>query len=114
MNKSEQKILHLTLRKKWFDMILSGKKQEEYREIKKYWNNRLLEGFSVGCCVDGLQPKKFDVVVFKNGYQKNAPSMVVELKSISTGEAKPEWSENWKGKVFKIKLGVIISTKNCN
>ena len=29
--------LHLTLNKKWFDMILSGEKTEEYREIKPYW-----------------------------------------------------------------------------
>lgn len=35
------KILHLTLTKKWFDMILSGEKKEEYREITKYWKVRL-------------------------------------------------------------------------
>ena len=37
------KILHLTLNKKWFDMILLGEKKEEYREINKtngkYRNN---------------------------------------------------------------------------
>ena len=27
------KILHLTLKKKWFDMIASGEKKEEYREM---------------------------------------------------------------------------------
>ena len=33
-------ILPLTLNKKWFDMILSGVKKEEYREIKSYWIKR--------------------------------------------------------------------------
>jgi len=28
------KILEMTLKKKWFDMISSGEKKEEYREIK--------------------------------------------------------------------------------
>lgn len=28
------KTLHLVLKKRWFDMILSGEKKEEYREIK--------------------------------------------------------------------------------
>lgn len=35
-------ILKLTLKKKWFDMIESGVKLEEYREIKPYWMARLL------------------------------------------------------------------------
>ena len=30
-------ILHLTLKKKYFDEILSGKKKKEYRELKPYW-----------------------------------------------------------------------------
>jgi hypothetical protein len=34
------KILHLTLNKKWFDMILLGEKKEEYREINKTNGNR--------------------------------------------------------------------------
>ena len=33
-------MLILTLQKKWFDMILSGEKQEEYREIKPYYTSR--------------------------------------------------------------------------
>ncbi|MDM8539125.1 ASCH domain-containing protein [Desulfobacterales bacterium HSG17] len=30
-------ILLLTLKHKWFDLIASGKKRREYREIKPYW-----------------------------------------------------------------------------
>ena len=36
----------LPIKKKWFDMILSGEKKEEYREIKPYYRSRLInEGF---------------------------------------------------------------------
>ena len=37
------KILALTLKKRWFDKIESGEKPEEYRELKYYWVNRLME-----------------------------------------------------------------------
>lgn len=33
-------MLTLPIRKKWFDMILSGEKKEEYREIKEYYETR--------------------------------------------------------------------------
>lgn len=37
------RLLRLTLKKKWFYMIVSGEKTEEYREIKPYWTNRLFD-----------------------------------------------------------------------
>lgn len=37
----KKKVLTLTISKKWFDMILSGEKTEEYLEIKPYWIKRL-------------------------------------------------------------------------
>ena len=33
-------MLTLPIKKKWFDMIKSGEKKEEYREIKPYWTKR--------------------------------------------------------------------------
>jgi len=57
--------LHLTLKKKWFDMILSGEKKEEYREIKNYWAARLLG-------------KQYDTILFRNGYSKNAPKFLIK------------------------------------
>lgn len=36
-------ILHLPLKKKWFDLINARIKKEEYREIKPYWIKRLLQ-----------------------------------------------------------------------
>ena len=34
-------MLILPIKKKWYDMILSGEKKEEYREIKPYYTKRL-------------------------------------------------------------------------
>ena len=33
-------MLTLMIEKKWFDMILSGEKTEEYRELKRYYDSR--------------------------------------------------------------------------
>ena len=33
-------MLILPIKKKWFDMIVSGEKKEEYREIKPYYDSR--------------------------------------------------------------------------
>ncbi len=33
----EKKVLTLSVKKEWFDKIVSGEKKEEYREIKPYW-----------------------------------------------------------------------------
>jgi len=38
----QHKNLHLNLIKKWFDMIKSGEKKEEYREVTSYWCSKLL------------------------------------------------------------------------
>lgn len=81
-------VLHLTLKKYWFDMIKSGVKKEEYREIKDYWVKRLKDM--------SLEPpfkafKSFSIIEFKNGYAKNAPTMRVEFKGIRIGKPKIEW-----------------------
>ena len=124
--------LHLTLKKKFFDMIASGEKTEEYRSIKDYWVKRLVYGYekgpsmptpmsnlaehwskiydhSTGMTVFDALVKNFDTITFRNGYAKNAPTMVVECSGITIGPARPEWSDNWQGDAFIIKLGKIIS-----
>lgn len=107
------KTLHLTLKKKWFDMILLGEKKEEYREIKAYWIKRLNYAYTDFNGKHYSFPlRTYDFINFKNGYAKNAPSFIIECKGITTGNAKPEWSDNWEGEVFIIKLGNIVSSSN--
>ena len=75
MNEIEHnRSLVLTLKKQWFDMILSGEKKEEYREKKPYWEKRFVNYFGryrdtpVTYLWNGVKKN----IVFKNGYQKNA------------------------------------------
>ena len=72
------KTLHLSLKKEWYNMIESGVKKEEYREIKPYYISRFPTCFT-----------SFEVL-FKNGYSKNAPSFRAKCL-LSVGYGKPEW-----------------------
>lgn len=90
------KILHLTLKKKWFDMIASGIKREEYREMKPYWHKRLLN-------------KHYDAIRFRNGYKKNAPRMLVEFKGLQSSLGIVEWGAPEGIPVYIIKLGKILN-----
>jgi hypothetical protein len=92
------KILHLTLNKKWFDMILSGDKKEEYREIKPYWRKRLM-----------MTSPAYTHVKFTNGgYGKNRPSFIVELQFISTGYGRESWGAQDGICYYCLRLGEII------
>lgn len=105
-----KKVLHLTIKKKWFDMIASGKKKEEYRECKPYWYKRLHGEWY------GNDYKHFDAVHFRNGYNPYSPFLIVECQGISRGVGNPEWGAPEKD-VFIIKLGRIITDgqkESCN
>lgn len=104
--------LHLTLKKKWFDMILSGEKKEEYREKKDFWINRLCDFEKCLKSNSYEHFKSFDTITFKNGYASNAPEMVVEFKGIEIKEGNPDWGAEPSVKYFVINLGQILSTKN--
>jgi len=115
------KVLNLTLKKKWFDLIKSGEKIEEYRELKEYWFDRLtaegLENILTSACLFGFelyQPrfKTFDCVKFTNGYGKNAPSFMVELDGIEIKKGNEEWGAEKGIKYFVIKLGKMINGDN--
>lgn len=90
-------ILQLTLKKKWFNMIASGEKTEEYREIKPYWNKRLRSSI-------GIQ-KWFDVVHFRNGYRPDSPAVTVQWINTHIGRGNPEWGAPVDKDVFIVTLG---------
>lgn len=105
--------LHLTLKKKWFDMILTGIKKEEYREIKPYWEKRLFEKFNNEFQNRSLISDDgfigYDRILFKNGYSKNAPSFEIDCLGIEIGEGKTEWGAEKGKQYFILKLGRIIT-----
>jgi len=84
----KKRILHLTLLKKWFDEIASGRKTKEYRAIKLYWTIR-------------LKDRVYDEIWFKNGYSTDSPFMRVEWKGL----------EQVNGE-YVILLGKILEIKN--
>lgn len=81
------KVLHLALKRKWYDMIASGEKPEEYREIKDLTH-----------------------VCFHLGY--NNQTMLFAIKEIIEDIGK-EKGEAEKGNThYVIKLGKEIKNEN--
>lgn len=93
-------MLTLTIKKQWYDMIVSGEKKEEYREIKPYYDSRLLTLFGA-IVVDGdllqgevvpeeIRREPVQRIMFRNGYSANSPAIITEC-TLSIGEGKPKW-----------------------
>lgn len=93
------KILHLTLKKKWFDMIASGEKKEEYRDIKDYWKIRLIG-------------KSYDAILFSNGYRSDRPQVLIEYGGVCSGLGIIEWGAPPEKEVYILKLGEILNLNN--
>ena len=86
LTEAKKKVLKLVVSKQWFDMIASGEKTEEYREIKGYWVRRLFDISNMNVDADTYawalqeniiisresffeyQSKGFTHVLFINGY----------------------------------------------
>lgn len=117
------KILHLTLKKKWYDMILSGEKKEEYREVKPYWIARLVDEFGAPHSCEDFNfehkghkcsmrsPVGYDIVEFKNGYRKDSPTMRVKITDIDIDVGKEKWGAEYCKPYFVISLGEILNVK---
>lgn len=122
------KTLHLTLKKKWFDLIQSGYKLEEYRELNMFWAKRfcykvpmatggfltpinsvlLQEDYSAWRNFTGGAPvfNEYTHVLFANGgHFGDVPKITLECKGIEVREGRPEWGAEPSKKYFVIKLG---------
>ena len=108
-------ILVLSLKKKWYKMIESGIKKEEYREIKPFWMRRIFDcprGLSTcmeltsNCsnCIRllPLRPRSFTHVRFRYGY--TSKTMTFKIGSIAIGTGKLEWGAP-KENVIIISIG---------
>lgn len=81
-------MLILPIKKKWFDMILSGEKKEEYREIKPYYTSRFSKVFSM---VDDIPVDLMETQVkFTNGYGNKVPSFIADCH-LEKRTGKEEW-----------------------
>ncbi len=101
--------LRLTVKKKWFDMIKSGEKPEEYREIKRYWTKRLSEPPQWPNEWISHVFYKFSHVLFVNGYGNDSPRVLKECKGITIGRGNPKWGAPTDRDVFIIQLGKEVT-----
>jgi hypothetical protein len=104
------KVLHLTLKKKWFDMIASGEKKEEYREKSDFWITRICD---FDKCLEANSYehfKDFDAIHFYNGWACSTKykNFRIKCNGISLKEGNPEWGAEPGKKYFVISLGEII------
>lgn len=100
----KKKILHLTLKKVWFDQIAHDIKKTEYRKASNYWKARFTKQ-SIFTEHKILDIVRFDEVWFRNGYHPKNPFMRVEWKGLSLEEFEGELC-------FAIKLGKVLEFKN--
>lgn len=104
-------VLRVVLTGKWFDMIESGEKLEEYREGSEYWANRLLSDRdpdplpAFRCGFNSLPEDflKFHTLVASRGYTSR--TLTRKIKRIRWGAPRPEWSgDTVTGDCFIIEL----------
>lgn len=109
----EKKVLTLSVKKEWFDKIVSGEKKEEYREIKPYWISRLVNhqagsgdvlfeefgGYSI--VVGKPEYKPFTHVLFINGYGDDKPRVEKAIEWIDIDRPRKGWCpDDFLGKEF--------------
>lgn len=103
-------MLTLPIQKRWFDMILSGEKKEEYRDIKEYYETRfrnlfgaitiypssifsdrskyeLLQGEAVP---EEIRKDSIQEIIFRNGYSKDSKAIKARCK-LRIEKGRPEW-----------------------
>ena len=93
--------LKLVLKKKWYDMIDSGEKREEYRDFTDYWQKRFYDK-------DNVKWRYYDTVTFYLGYAKDRPQMTFAVDKLWAGKGKPEWGADPNRDYFIVYLGARI------
>lgn len=89
LKRSECAVLTLVLKGKWYDLIASGEKKEEYRDETYRYFLRINSWF-----FDSEEQKKPMVVAFSRGYTKPDMFFVVDgFPLITRFKKHPEWGE---------------------
>ena len=102
-------VLRLTLKKEWFEVMVTGEKDVEVRDKSKWIESRLFDK-------EG-NPRTYDCVSFTNGYGKDKPNFVCEFDGVSTWDGMNCTFSNgqklqWSGSKYVISLGKILSISN--
>lgn len=92
-------ILHL--KKRWYDMIKSGEKPEEYRAMTDYWLKRLYNEIEEGY----YEPKHFDLLELCCGYpaaDDNTRRMLFAYPYFNWGLGLKKWGAPGDGRTVII------------
>ena len=86
-------MLTLPIKRKWFDMIASGEKTEEYRDLTEYYKSRFAK----------YAAKAEFNIRFRAGYRADSPLMECRV-SLFMGPGRSEWGAppEWYGFILKI------------
>ena len=87
-----KRILHLVLKRKYFERIYNKTKLTEYRDFTPYWKKR-------------IEGKHYTHIKFQLAYSKNPPTMLVEVKDRNVVEYKDDLA-------YAFDLGEIIEVNN--
>lgn len=87
-------ILHMTIKRQYFDEIKAGVKKKEYREVKPFWDKK-------------LKGKKYTHILFQNGYRSDSPRIMVEYKGYNVEEITHPFFNNITLNVYAIDLGGV-------
>ena len=110
-------MLTLPIKRKWFEMILSGEKKEEYREIKPYYEVRFQNLFGVvllerngtikeilrGVLPKSIQRDEVQEIIFRLGYAKEARKIKCKC-TLSLGTGKEEWGAVPEERYFVLRI----------
>lgn len=95
---TEKKILTLIIKQKYFDAILSGRKVQEFREIRPTTEKKYIlldkDGYAILDENHNCIPIKYNAIRFYVGYGKDRDTALVEVLSaytevLVTGKGKP-------------------------
>lgn len=110
MEQKPIKILYQPLKAKWYRMIETGEKPEEYREATAYWCKRFCGFntllFSFRNSYQDINKAGYTHVQFSLGYPKKDDEscrMTFELKTIEYREGREKWGAE-KGKKYLVEV----------
>lgn len=100
-------MLVLPIKKKWFDMIVSGDKPEEYREITPYYQSRFKNLFAMypySAIPVGADSQK---LILRNGYSKTSPSCEITA-TLDIKQGNPEWGAEQGKEYYVLKISDAV------
>jgi len=90
-------MLTLPIKKKWFDMIASGEKLEEYRNITPYYTARFIRSLFYYAFVKRM------TIMFRNGYSATSPKIKCFVR-ITVGKGREEWGAEPNKDYYKLEI----------